>query len=1047
MRKDHHLPRLPARVALLYAFVAALWILFSDSAIVVMGLDPESHTLIGMGKGLVFVAVTAVLLFFGVRRGVAGQLHAFKAMEHAERRQRQRVEALPQALLEVDAGGVIRFGNPEAERLFEVAGPSLPGVEFGELLRGLGAHQQLSSALERVRSGGDGAGSFRGQLAAETPEPVELRVDWSVDPYGPAGRQLVVVVTDITDWVRASAESQRLVTVLESTTDLVATCTPRGNITYLNRAGRSLLGVERDAVVDALEATQFMPFWARRLARDHAVPEALRCGSWSGETALMTSDGRELPVSQVIVAHRDDLGRVQYLSTIARDISERKAMDEALYASREQYRSLVENTHDGLVVSQRGRVRYVNPQLANLLGFSPAEYTSGSSMTFVHPEDRDRVREWYRAIQRGESVEQGLRFRFLTITGGVCWVEGKASTIVWEGADATLSFFTDITEQVEAEGRLEYLAEYDALTGLPNRDLFLSRLDEAITHSEAQDGAIGVVYLNLTRFQIFNDSYGHELGDRLLRAVAERLADAVDDGDVVSRVGGDEFAVILDGLPDADAIPPRVRALLGSMAEPFRLQGHEFYVSASAGIAVYPEDGARPEVLLRNAASALEAVKKSGAGGYHYYAAGLNENARRRLALETDLRHALGRGEFELHFQPQADMQTGRLTGAEALLRWNHSERGLVMPGDFIPLLEESELILDVGAWVLEQACLTQRRWWREYGQDLVVSVNLSARQLDDPLLVDRVRAILDRTDVDPHRVELEITESSLVHNPEEAAATLEALKRLGLSLAVDDFGTGYSSLSYFRRFPVDTLKIDKAFVSELTRDPDTAGIVRAIIAMAGSLHCHIVAEGVETLGQLRMLRQYGCHWMQGYFLSRPLSVDTFDDLVRDGHRFPVAGDGDSAMAGLLVVGGDQALLRQLDAVTPAHGRALSVDRVTTTGEAFEWLATRETAAVLVDQSACEDDMTSFATRVQALYPQVRRLLMGGVGDVLVRAHHFGQQQPFQRFVDRGASESTLEQMVLEAVAAYDQARDTGAAGTGDRRAEGRRRQAGSRGA
>ncbi|MFV8833657.1 bifunctional diguanylate cyclase/phosphodiesterase [Aquisalimonas sp.] len=1044
MRKDHQLPRLPARVALLYALVAGLWILFSDSALVAVGLDPEAHALISMGKGFAFVAVTAVLLFIALRSGVSGQLRAFDAMEDAEQRQRQRVEALPHAFLEVDVGGVIRFGNPEAERMFGVAGPSLTGTELGELLRGLSAHQQLSAALELVRCDSDGAGSFRGQLAADTTEPVELRVDWSIDPYGPAGRQLVAVVTDITAWVRASAESRRLATVLEATTDLVATLTPEGDITYLNRAGRALLGVQREAVDGTLEAQQFMPFWAQRLARDYAVPEALRSGTWSGEMALKTRSGRELPVSQVVVAHRDDQGQVQYLSTIARDISERKVMDEALYASREQYRSLVENTHDGLVVSQHGRVRYVNPQLANLLGFVSAEYTAGSSMAFVHPEDRDRVREWYRSIQRGDGAEPCMRFRFLTVTGGVCWVEGKASTILWEGADATLSFFTDITEQVQAEGRLEYLAEYDALTGLPNRDLFLARLDDAITHGEAQDGAVGVVYLNLTRFQIFNDSYGHELGDRLLRAVAERLADAVDDGDVVSRVGGDEFAVILDGLPDADAIPPGVRALLTSMEEPFRVQGHEFYVSASAGIAVYPEDGARPELLLRNAASALDAVKKSGAGAYHYYAAGLNENARRRLALETDLRHALGRGEFELHFQPQADMQNGRLTGAEALLRWNHSERGLVMPGDFIPLLEESELILDVGAWVLEQACLAQRRWWREHGQDLVVSVNLSARQLDDPQLVDRVRQILDRTDVDPRRVELEITESSLVHHPEEAAATLEALKRLGLSLAVDDFGTGYSSLSYFRRFPVDTLKIDKAFVSELTRDPDTAGIVRAIIAMADSLHCHIVAEGVETLGQLRMLRQYGCNWMQGYLLSRPLPEAAFDDLVRGGDGFQVADADDTDGAGLLLVGSDDAVRRQLEAVT--HEHRLPVARVATTDEAFEWLATRETAVMIVDQNAYDSDMTPFAARVQDLHPRVGRLLMGGVGEVLVGAHQVGQQRAFQRFVDQAASESVLQQVVQDAIGAYAQKRERGAIGG---RAGGRsqQRQSASRGA
>ncbi len=1006
-RLDH----LPLSVALAYAVVAGGWIVASDTVLMWLGLDGDSHVAVSVAKGLAFVAVTATLLYWLLSRAVAEQRRTLDELESAERSFRRRVEALSHGVVETDAQGRIRFANGAARELLGGPRCQLEGSELADSLLGADALRSVDRVRRAARdSGGDSKGVFHARAGQDHGHARELRFDWSIHGTSDDLR-LVFELTDITEWLRASAESRRLSAVLEATTDLVATMDSDGRITYVNAAGEGLLSVDAGGLEGTRLRSRMAP-WARLVLDERAVPEALKQGTWTGESALLDADGREIPVSQVIIAHRGAQGQLDYFSTIARDITEQKALDDALYASREQYRSLVENTHDGIAVAQQGRVCYVNPRLSAMLGFDHRHYVGDRSMDFVHPEDREYVRAWYRAFRDGMPREECISFRFLTIDGSVRHVKARASTILWEGHGAVLSFFEDISDRVRAEGRLEYLAEFDALTGLPNRDLLLSRLDQALQHG-GERNTVAVVYLNLTRFQIFNDSYGHVLGDRLLRAVAERLTEALDDGDVVARIGGDEFVVLLTGLNDTDVIPKGVRAIFEALREPVVLDGQEFFVNASAGIAVYPDDSDDAQVLLRNAASALEMAKQSGPGAYRYYAAGLNEQARRRLALETDLRHALARGEFEVYFQPQAALNDGSLKGAEALLRWNHGEHGMIMPGDFIPLLEESELILEVGAWVLRRACETQRYWERQHDSRVHVSVNLSARQLDDDALVQRVNTILDETLASPECIELEITESSLVHNPAEAARTLEALKALGLSIAVDDFGTGYSSLSYFRRFPVDTIKIDKAFVAEATSDPDTAEIIRAIIAMGHSLGCLLVAEGVETFGELRFLRRAGCDWMQGYYLARPSPAADFEGMVSGtGPLVQVTAEVDRQPV-VLVVGRNPGLPRKVAAALPEDAPAPIV--VTSAAEAFERMACGDLTAVVVHQAPEGMDPLVFLSRTRSLYPGVRRLLVGDPGDVLLAAQ-VGEDAPVQELLVHPLEQGPLDRAMDRAL-------------------------------
>lgn len=1008
--------RLPVRVSLMYAAVAAVWILFSDTFLLWLGLDVDGQVAVSVGKGLAFVGVTAALLYLILSRVTAEKQRAQEDLDRAEQRYRGQVDALSHGVVEVDQRGRVVFANREAEALLGAAAEELEGAELGDWLQGTEAHRCMGRALRAaVTNDVDSKGMFLAR-AGQQPRgaPVDLQFRWRFLDVGDTVH-LLFEFTDVSEWQQTAAESRRLTAVLEATTDMVGTMDRKGRLSYLNRAGERVLGVSAGDGPESANIRARMPGWAQLVLDERAMPAALQKGDWAGESGMLDADDREFPVSQALIAHRNEQGRLESFSFILRDISEWKARDAALYAAREQYRSLVENTHDGIAVAQQGRVCYVNPRLSALLGFDGREYIGHRSMDFVHPEDRERVRHWYRAIRDSAPRDECITFRFLTVNGDVRHMKARASIVLWEGDRAVLSFFEDVTERVRAEDRLEYLAEFDALTGLPNRDLFLSRLEQTVSDG-GQRNPLAVVYLNLTRFQIFNDSYGHALGDRLLRAVSERLADALGDEDIVARIGGDEFVVLLTGLGDTDAIPQGVRSIIGALRDPLVLDGQEFFVNASAGIAVYPDDSDDAQVLLRNAASALETAKQSGPGAYRYYAAGLNEQARRRLALETDLRHALSRGEFEVYFQPQVALSDGMLKGSEALLRWNHSEQGMIMPGDFIPLLEESELILDVGAWVLRRACEMQRYWERQHGSRVRVSVNLSPRQLEDDALLQRVGAILDETLASPECVELEITESSLVHNPAQAARTLEALKALGLSIAVDDFGTGYSSLSYFRRFPVDTIKIDKAFVAEATSDPDTAEIIRAIIAMGHSLGCQLIAEGVETLGELRFLRRAGCDWMQGYYLARPLPSAEFEGLVKEnGPLARVAGADDRGPV-VLVVGRNPGLPRKVAAALPDDAPAPIV--VTTAAEAFEEMASRELAAVVVHQAPKGMDPLPFLYRTRLLYPGVRRLLIGDAGDVLLAAQ-VGEAAPVQELLTHPLGQDAVDRAVERAVRSW----------------------------
>ena len=546
------------------------------------------------------------------------------------------------------------------------------------------------------------------------------------------------------DRVRAAEEERaRLVEILEATSDYVGMSDPQGRRIYLNAAGRKL-------------GSEIYPGWVREIIQTEALPAAARKGLWQGETAMLDAEGKEIPVSQVVIAHRASDGGIRFFSTIARDISERRAYEK----------------------------------------------------------------------------------------------------------------------------RIKYLANYDALSGLPNRNLLGDRTAQAMTHARRVGRPCALIVLDLDRFKLINDSYGRGAGDALLRQVGARIRGAVRDGDTTARLEAASFAVLAADLARADDVLNVTRKVHELFKVPFSIEGHDVHVTLSIGASAFPRDGDNFDALLGNADVAMHRVKANGGKGFQFYAAAMTREATERIEIENALRTAVARRELELHYQPQVDIASGRIRGVEALMRWRHAERGWIPPGQFIPVAEESHLIQPLGDWALAEGCRQLAAWDRAGHNDLQVGINVSAVQFRSAGFVEAVTRALRAQEIDPSRLELELTESELIDDREVAISVLGSLKKLGVRISVDDFGTGYSSLNYLSRLPVDCLKIDRSFVVRVEQGGRDAAIVQAIISLAHSLGLRVLAEGVETKEQLRFLRSHGCDEAQGHLFARPCATDAASSLI-----------------------------------------------------------------------------------------------------------------------------------------------------------------------
>jgi len=616
--------------------------------------------------------------------------------------------------------------------------------------------------------------------------------------------------------------------------------------------------------------------------------ESLRGRSHSQTLLLQrkhrTKDGRIIDVEATARQFRQD-GHPGWL-TLVNDVTERKRAEAALLESEEQFRQLAGNIPQVFWITDvaQREALYVSAAAENLLGWPVPLVRARPRLLIeaVHKEDRRRVRDGRKFAKEGGYDET---YRIVRPDGSMRWVRDRAfpvcdaSNTVYRIAGIT----EDITERKEAEERLMHLAHYDVLTSLPNRVLFYDRLKQALAQAKRKQWITGVMFIDVDRFKNVNDTLGHAVGDRLLQQVSERLIRSVRAGDTVGRLGGDEFAIVLSNLSSAQDANLIAQKIMVSFKEPLKLAGVELYVTASIGITLYPDDSTDQETLIKNADAAMYRAKDVGRNSYRFYTPEMNARALEHLSLENSLRGALERDEFVLYYQPKASVADGSIVGVEALLRWQHPDRGLVSPGEFMPVLEETGLIVPVGEWVLKAVCEQIRAWGRGGIAPVPVAVNFSPRQFASRDLGGTIKRILDEQQVDPRLIEVEITESSLMSNLEETALILKYVGDLGVGLSIDDFGTGYSSLAYLKRFPFDALKVDRSFVQDLTTDADDATITRALISMAHNLGLKVVAEGVETEDQLAFLVEHGCDEIQGFYFSRPLIPEECGSWIKDG--------------------------------------------------------------------------------------------------------------------------------------------------------------------
>ncbi|MFJ2988548.1 EAL domain-containing protein [Collimonas sp. NPDC087041] len=570
------------------------------------------------------------------------------------------------------------------------------------------------------------------------------------------------------------------------------------------------------------------------------------------------------------------------------DIVARKRAEDALQLRE---RAIESSAHAIIISSAKlpdHLVEYVNPAFERITGYTSSEMI-GRNLEILHGDDHDQfgLEEIRSALREQRSANAVIRS--YRKDGTLFWNDLYVAPV--KDSSGRVSHFVtalyDITEMKSYEAELEHQARHDTLTGLANRNVLSDRLSQAIVYGELYGHRVWVLFVDLDRFKFVNDTLGHNAGDLLLKEVAQRLKAFTREADTIARLGSDEFVLILPERLDEELSVGLIQGMMDSIARPLQIEGYDFFLSCSIGVAVYPNDGADPESLLKHADIAMYRAKEMGNNNYQFYTAAMNERALERLRIEGDLRNALERKELLLYYQPQVDLRTGRVVGMEALIRWKHPQLGMISPTRFINLAEETGLIVQIGAWVMHTACEQNKAWQRMGLGYLRMSVNLSTRQFFQQNLVQSVAQVLEDTGLAPHYLEIELTESLVMTDVELAVGILNDLKAIGVQLSIDDFGTGYSSLAYLKSFPIDALKIDQSFVRDITVDQDDAAIVASIISLAHNLRLQVIAEGVETQEQLSYLQRHRCDEMQGFYFSEPIAAAAIEELLRAGKVLP----------------------------------------------------------------------------------------------------------------------------------------------------------------
>ena len=814
-----------------------------------------------------------------------------EALREAERHVRLFTDNTPEPLAYLDAGIRFSFVNQAymdgvrlpRERIIGHTPADVLGEEVAAYFAPYIARAQAgeSTSYERLRTAPDGSLRWiRGVLVPDYDRERQFK-------------GIYVVVHDIHDMKLAQAALAQREGQLRSFMDGIPTPVAYINsdevYEYVNRAYVTFSEIERDRIQGhplreistPEDYRRQAPLLARALAGEQLEYERL--------TPFANRDSRWMQVR--LVPDREGDGPVRGVFVLLNDIQAQKESEAAIRRINWVLTSHIENTPMAVVEWDRNLDLIRWSQRAETIFGWKAEEVLGSSLRewrMVFDADVSQVDSVIQAMLMGERTSTTSMNRNLRKDGSVIWCEWHNSVLRDENGDllSILSFAQDVSDRVDAQEKLEAMATHDALTGLPNRVLLHLHLAETIDRARHRQRKLAVLFIDLDRFKNVNDSLGHRMGDELLRMIGRRLGMALRKGDFLARLGGDEFTVLLEDLNDADGAAQVAAKLLEVIQQPYWVHGHAVHVSASIGLSIFPDDGDDSDTLLKNADVAMYRAKDAGKNVYQFFAQEMGARQQEQMALETALRWAVKNEDLGVKYQPKVDIATGRIVGAEALLRWSDPILGVVPPARFIPLAEESGLIDVMGDWVLKQACRETRLWAASGFGDMTIAINLSVRQFRDAGFAARIQKIFAETGVDPHRVEFEVTETSVLYDAETVGRVLQLERELGVRVAIDDFGTGYSSLVHLKRLPIDTLKIDQSFIRDITTDPDDKAITAAIIALAHSLGLDVVAEGVETAEQLAFLTERGCDYYQGHYFSEPLDSAAFIALaLRERNR------------------------------------------------------------------------------------------------------------------------------------------------------------------
>ena len=832
-------------------------------------------------------ATGKVLHYEGTLVDITARKEAEQALHGSEERYRALVEHSQDGVF-IQQDGRYVYVNPRYAEMLGYAPEDLTGLEFMRVIAPEDRPMMLE-LWERRTHGAWEKGAYEVHLLKKDGE-TRVIASVSAGPILYRGAEASTgTVRDITaesQQQQALGEAQSKYRALFENSVLgMYQSTPDGRFIEANLAIAKIFGFES---VEQLkrEVATLRDYYADPKQRDVLLADLQRRGSITGlEYRIKRRDGTIAWVSQNARVVRNPDGSVYCFEGVVQDITARKLAEDSLHKSEEKYRALVETAQVGVMVYRDGRYLYINHAFAAMLGYADHELLGKSYRDVVAPEDLSAADERQTRRMRGEAVPNDYEVRLLHKDGQTrVIVMMSAAVVEQDGAKLVLATMRDVTEQKRIERQLRHNATHDPLTGLPNRSFFIERLQRAIAYARRRggDAPYAVLFLDLDGFKVVNDSLGHAFGDQLLVETAHRIKKCLRPWDTMSRHGGDEFTILVDhmrGVEDARDVAERIHK---ELAHPIQLGDHEVFINASVGIALGTDYYTTTDEVLRDADTAMYQSKASGKAGFAVFDTRMHDYAKQRLRLETELRQGLERGEYVAYYQPIVDLGSRKLVGFEALLRWNHPTRGLLRPGDFLKVAEETGLIVPIGWWMLDEASRQLASWQRSSpkARGLSVAVNIADSQFAHQELAQRVTGALERSGLQPDSLHLEITENVFTDNPRSAVARLHQLKALGVHLHMDDFGTGYSSLSYLSHFPVDTLKVDRSFVMDITENRVHHSIAKTIIQLSKDLGLSTIAEGIETAEQAKALKKLGCPFAQGFFFSGPLAPEAAELLL-----------------------------------------------------------------------------------------------------------------------------------------------------------------------